>query len=104
MADTKKFYGEIQASILARYNRTYDLALQAKMMGRKALEAAKVFVEETGISHILSAEDFLVEREAMLRDKFPMSELMPGRSIYFCIYIVYFVNCLFIRKVVCVAW
>ncbi|KAK4713382.1 hypothetical protein R3W88_019289 [Solanum pinnatisectum] len=32
------------------------------MMGKKATEAARVFVEETGISDSLTAEDFLVER------------------------------------------
>jgi hypothetical protein len=48
------------------------------MMGKKAIEAARVFVEETGISDSLTAEDFLVEREAMLKTLFPNSELMPG--------------------------
>lgn len=47
-------------------------------MGMKAIEAARVFVEETGIVDSLSAEDFLVEREEMLRNMFPTSELMPG--------------------------
>jgi len=37
------------------------------MMGKKAIEATRVFVEETGISESLSAEGFLVEREAMLQ-------------------------------------
>ncbi|KAL0383255.1 UNVERIFIED_CONTAM: (DL)-glycerol-3-phosphatase 2 [Sesamum calycinum] len=50
------------------------------MMGKKAIEAARVFVEETGISNSLSAEDFLLEREEMLRTLFPTSELMPGAS------------------------
>lgn len=48
------------------------------MMGKKAIEAARVFVEETGISDSLSAEQFLVEREQMLQDLFPTSELTPG--------------------------
>ena len=48
------------------------------MMGKRATEAATVFVEETGISESLSAEGFLVEREAMLQSMFPTSELMPG--------------------------
>lgn len=48
------------------------------MMGMKAIEAARVFVEETGISDSLSAEDFLVEREDMLRTMFPTCEVMPG--------------------------
>lgn len=80
LLDTEKFYTEVQEIILARYNKTFDWSLKAKMMGKKAIEAAKVFVEETGISGSLSAEDFLVEREAMLQNLFPTSELMPGAS------------------------
>ncbi|XP_042498073.1 (DL)-glycerol-3-phosphatase 1, mitochondrial-like isoform X3 [Macadamia integrifolia] len=48
------------------------------MMGKKAIEAARVFVDETGISNSLNAEQFLEEREEMLRNLFPTSELMPG--------------------------
>ncbi|PIN12847.1 putative haloacid-halidohydrolase [Handroanthus impetiginosus] len=80
LLDTEKFYTEVQEIILARYNKTFDWSLKAKMMGKKAIEAARVFVEETGISESLSAEDFLSEREEMLRTMFPTSELMPGAS------------------------
>jgi pseudouridine-5'-monophosphatase len=78
IADTEKFYTEVQEIILARYNKTFDWSLKAKMMGMKAIEAAKVFVEATGISDSLTPEQFLVEREAMLQSLFPTSELMPG--------------------------
>ncbi|XP_048230144.1 (DL)-glycerol-3-phosphatase 2 [Ricinus communis] len=78
LLDTEKFYTEVQEIILARYNKSFDWSLKAKMMGKKAIEAARIFVEETGISDSLSAEDFLVEREEMLRSLFPTSELMPG--------------------------
>ncbi|XP_022867611.1 (DL)-glycerol-3-phosphatase 2 isoform X2 [Olea europaea var. sylvestris] len=78
LLDTEKFYTEVQEIILSRYNKTFDWSLKAKMMGMKAIEAARVFVEETGIVDSLSAEDFLVEREEMLRNMFPTSELMPG--------------------------
>lgn len=77
-ADTEKYYTEVQEIILARYNKPFDWSLKAKMMGMKAIEAARVFVEETGISDSLTAEDFLVEREALLQNLFPNSELMPG--------------------------
>ncbi|KAI5405070.1 DL-glycerol-3-phosphatase [Lathyrus oleraceus] len=80
LLDTEKFYTEVQEIILARYNKTFEWSLKAKMMGMKAIEAAKVFVEETGISDSLSAEQFLVEREEMLRSLFPTSELLPGVS------------------------
>ncbi|GAB2218273.1 hypothetical protein Droror1_Dr00001493 [Drosera rotundifolia] len=78
LLDTEKFYTEVQEIIMARYNKTFDWSLKAKMMGKKAIEAARVFVEETGISDSLSAEDFLVEREAMLQSMFPTTDLMPG--------------------------
>ncbi|GMH16643.1 hypothetical protein Nepgr_018484 [Nepenthes gracilis] len=81
LLDTEKFYTEVQEIILARYNRTFDWSLKAKMMGMKAIEAARVFVDETGISDSLTAEDFLAEREAMLQNMFPTSELMPGASL-----------------------
>ena len=76
--DTEKFYTEVQEKILARYNKTFDWSLKAKMMGRKAIEAATLFVEECGISDSLSPEAFIVERESMLQDLFPTSDLMPG--------------------------
>ncbi|TQD91574.1 hypothetical protein C1H46_022833 [Malus baccata] len=79
-SDTEKFYTEVQEKILARYNKTFDWSLKAKMMGKKAIEAAQVFVEESGISDTLTAEGFLVEREAVLQSLFPTSELMPGAS------------------------
>ncbi|XP_021845550.2 (DL)-glycerol-3-phosphatase 2 [Spinacia oleracea] len=78
LLDTEKFYTEVQEQILARYNKTFDWSLKARMMGKKAIEAARIFVEETGISDSLSAEDFIVERESMLQSMFPTSELMPG--------------------------
>lgn len=80
LLDTEKFYTEVQEMILARYNKTFDWSLKAKMMGMKAIEAAKVFVEETGISDSLSAEEFLIEREETLQKLFPTTDLMPGAS------------------------
>ncbi|KAK4706509.1 hypothetical protein R3W88_033926 [Solanum pinnatisectum] len=80
LLDTEKFYTEVQEIILSRYNKTFDWSLKAKMMGKKAIEAARVFVEETGISDSLTAEDFLLEREEMLQKMFPTSDLMPGAS------------------------
>ncbi|KAL8191514.1 hypothetical protein R6Q57_028245 [Mikania cordata] len=80
LLDTEKFYTEVQEIILSRFNKKFDWSLKAKMMGKKAIEAAHVFVEETGISDSLSAENFLIERESMLQEMFPTSELMPGAS------------------------
>lgn len=44
------------------------------MMGKKAIESARVFVEER-INDSLSAEQFLVERKDMLQKLFPLVSL-----------------------------
>lgn len=77
-ADTEKFCNEVQEIILNRYNKSFDWNVKVKMLGKKALEAARIFVDETGISEFLSAEQFLIDREDMLQALFPKSELMPG--------------------------
>lgn len=48
------------------------------MMGRKALEAAEVLVEELGLHGQLSPQEFLREREEILDVLFAESKLMPG--------------------------
>ncbi|KMZ72228.1 Haloacid dehalogenase-like hydrolase domain-containing protein1A [Zostera marina] len=78
LLDTEKFYTMVQENILAKHGKTFDWSLKAKMMGKKAIEAARVFIQETGLTDIMTPEGFLIEREAMLRDLFPTSELMPG--------------------------
>ncbi|XP_039141535.1 (DL)-glycerol-3-phosphatase 2-like [Dioscorea cayenensis subsp. rotundata] len=78
LLDTEKFYTEVQENILARFGKTFDWSLKAKMMGKKAIESARVFVEEMGLTEFLTPEGFLEEREAMLQELFPTAEIMPG--------------------------
>ncbi|KAL5717666.1 pseudouridine 5'-phosphatase [Ranunculus cassubicifolius] len=80
LLDTENFYSEVQEIILERYGKKFDWSLKAKMMGKKALESAKIFVDEMGISDSLSAQEFLVEREDMLHKLFPTCNLLPGVS------------------------
>lgn len=84
-ADTEGFYTLVQERILARYGKTFDWSLKAKMMGKKAIEAARVFVEEMGLDGLLTPEGFLEEREEMLQELFPTAELMPGSPKHRCI-------------------
>ncbi|XP_058067953.1 (DL)-glycerol-3-phosphatase 1, mitochondrial-like [Magnolia sinica] len=80
LIDTENFYTLVQEKILARYGKQFDWSLKAKMMGKKALEAAEVFVNEMGLSGLLTAAEFLEEREGMLQSLFPTCQLMPGVS------------------------
>ncbi len=50
------------------------------MMGKKALDAAMILIEETGLQGQLTPEEFLREREASLDRLFPQAELLPGAA------------------------
>lgn len=79
-ADTEPFYTVVQERILARFGKTFDWSLKAKMMGKKAIESAHIFVEESGLTSLLTPEGFLEEREGMLQELFPTCQAMPGES------------------------
>uniref|UniRef100_A0A0E0LST0 glycerol-1-phosphatase n=1 Tax=Oryza punctata TaxID=4537 RepID=A0A0E0LST0_ORYPU len=77
-SDTEGFYTEVQEKILARYGKVFDWSLKAKMMGKKATESARIFVDECGLDGLLTPEQFLEERESMLQELFPSCAVMPG--------------------------
>jgi hypothetical protein len=77
-SDTEGFYTLVQEKILERYGKKFDWSLKAQMMGRKAIESAQIFVENSGLTGLLSPEAFLVERESMLQELFPSCTLLPG--------------------------
>ncbi|KAJ4828140.1 glycerol-1-phosphatase HOR2 [Turnera subulata] len=80
LLDTETLYNQVQDIVLARYNKTFDWSLKVKLMGRNAAESARIFVQETGISDYLSAEEFRKEREERMKVLLPTCELMPGAS------------------------
>ncbi|KAM3335999.1 hypothetical protein ACQJBY_030144 [Aegilops geniculata] len=78
LLDTEGFYTEVQEKILARYGKVFDWSLKAKMMGKKATESARIFVDECGLAGLLTPEQFLEEREGMLQELFPSCAVLPG--------------------------
>ncbi|GLJ43457.1 hypothetical protein SUGI_0903570 [Cryptomeria japonica] len=78
LLDTEKFYTVVQENILAGYGKHFDWSLKSKLIGRKALEAAQIFVKETGLEGVLTPEEFIRRREEMLHSLFPESGFMPG--------------------------
>ncbi|XP_026660448.2 (DL)-glycerol-3-phosphatase 2-like isoform X1 [Phoenix dactylifera] len=78
LIDTQPFYTLVQERILSRFGKPYDPSIEAKLMGKKPTESARIFVEETGLAGLLTPEGFLEERNAMLTELFPSSQLLPG--------------------------
>jgi len=78
LLDTEGFYTEVQEKILARYGKVFDWSVKAKMMGKKAIESARIFVDEFGLAGLLTPEQFLEQRESMLQALFPSCIKLPG--------------------------
>lgn len=59
LLDTESCYTVAQERIASRFGKSFTWELKAKLMGRKAMEAAQVFVSDLGIGDQLTAEEFL---------------------------------------------
>ncbi|PNW79118.1 hypothetical protein CHLRE_09g401330v5 [Chlamydomonas reinhardtii] len=79
LLDTEGAYTVAQQRILDRFGRKFTWELKAKMMGRQALDAARVLCEDLKLTpEEITPEQFLVERDALLQEAFANSPLMPG--------------------------
>ena len=79
LADTEHFYTVVQKKIVARYGKDFTYELKSKMMGKRALDAGRVLIAELQLGDVLTAEEFVKEREEALHDMFLNCDLMPGR-------------------------
>eukprot|EP00930_Biecheleria_cincta_P007299 TRINITY_DN108505_c0_g1_i1.p1 TRINITY_DN108505_c0_g1~~TRINITY_DN108505_c0_g1_i1.p1 ORF type:complete len:499 (-),score=104.43 TRINITY_DN108505_c0_g1_i1:62-1558(-) len=78
LLDTESAYTVAQQAIVDRWNKKFTWELKAKMMGRKALDAAQILIDELGLGEEMSAADFVAEREKRLDLLFAESALLPG--------------------------
>ncbi len=78
LLDTETFYTIVQQNILEKYGKKFTWELKAKMMGKKALEAAQVMIDDLELQGQLTAEDFVAMRETELDKLFPTAQLLPG--------------------------
>lgn len=78
LLDTETFYTVAQEKIASQHGKIFTWDLKAKMMGQKAIEAARIYVDELELGGTLTPEEFLEQREAILDQLFPTATLMPG--------------------------
>ncbi|WVZ94322.1 hypothetical protein U9M48_040227 [Paspalum notatum var. saurae] len=78
LIDTEGFYTEVQEKILSRYGKVFDWSLKAKMMGKTTAESTRILFEECSLTGLLTPEEFLHEREIMLKELLPSCVAMPG--------------------------
>ncbi len=76
LLDTEGIYTSVTRRIVGRFGKTYDWSIKQHMIGRPALESARFLVETLDLP--ISAEQYLEERESLLRERFPAAAAMPG--------------------------
>jgi pseudouridine 5'-phosphatase len=76
LVDTEPLYTQAAENILARYGKVFDFGIKRQIMGGGPLAGARFVVEQLGLP--LSPEDYLAEREALLREACKTARPMPG--------------------------
>ena len=76
LLDTEPFYTEVTQTIVSRYGHTFDWSLKSQMIGKRAMDSARILVETLKLP--IAPEEYLREREALLDALFPTAQPMPG--------------------------
>eukprot|EP00026_Physarum_polycephalum_P016451 Phypoly_transcript_17361.p1 GENE.Phypoly_transcript_17361~~Phypoly_transcript_17361.p1 ORF type:complete len:227 (+),score=42.65 Phypoly_transcript_17361:108-788(+) len=78
LLDTEPVYTIATQEILAEYGMTFEWSLKSRMIGQKAIDAAKILVETTKIP--LTPEEYLALREPKQNLLFASVPALPGAT------------------------
>ncbi len=76
LLDTEIIYTRVTQQIVGRFGKVFDWSIKANIIGRRALDSSRYLVEAMDIP--MTAEDYLKERDSLLREAFPDCEPLPG--------------------------
>jgi pseudouridine-5'-monophosphatase len=76
LVDTEPLYTQAAESILARFGKVFDLGIKRQIMGGGPLAGARFVVEHLELP--LAPEQYLAEREVILREACKTARAMPG--------------------------
>jgi pseudouridine-5'-monophosphatase len=76
LLDTEPFYTQVTQAIVGRYGHTFDWSIKSRMIGKKAMESARILVDTLKLP--ITPEDYLRDRAVMLAELFPKAQPMPG--------------------------
>ena len=76
LLDTEGFYTEVTQTIASRFGKVFDWSIKQNTIGLGALELATYVVQALDLP--MTPEDFLVEREPLLQERFVHAQAMPG--------------------------
>ncbi|MGB5705804.1 MAG: HAD-IA family hydrolase [Arenicellales bacterium] len=76
LLNTEIVYTKVTQKIAARFGKTFDWSIKANMIGRAETESARYLVDTLDLP--ISAEDYLEERNDMLRKGLAKCDAMSG--------------------------
>lgn len=76
LLDTEIMYTRVTQAIVGRYGKTFDWSIKSNMIGRRSEDSARYLVDTLALP--LAPEDYLSERDVLLRQAFPTCEPLPG--------------------------
>ncbi len=76
LLNTEIVYTEVTQEIAARFGKTFNWSIKANMIGRAEIESSRYLVEALELP--ISAEEYLSERNDMLRRGLAGCDPMPG--------------------------
>ena len=76
LLNTESLYTLANQQLLAPFGKTFTWALKAKMLGRPAIDAVKILIDDLNLP--ISLEAYLERRENILQTLFPSAQALPG--------------------------
>ena len=76
LLDTEIIYTEVTQQIVGRYGKVFDWSIKSNMIGRPSSDTARYLIETLSLP--MKPEDYLEERDLLLRAAFPSCQALPG--------------------------
>ena len=76
LLDTEIIYTRVTQRIVGRYGKTFDWSIKSNMLGRRSEESSRYLVDALDLP--ISAEDYLRERDELMKQEFPSCTELPG--------------------------
>jgi beta-phosphoglucomutase-like phosphatase (HAD superfamily) len=76
LLNTEFIHTQVNQAIAARYGKTLDASVRAKVMGRRAEDSAQIIIEMLALP--LTVQEYLKQKAAIIYDLYPLACPMPG--------------------------